>query len=140
MVTEIAAARAAEVQAASRLLDARDVEADALRTLAALVARPAVAERLVGDPLADVANSRLEILWAFGRDAMHRFTDLMRSMAAIDFTHLAYWDLCAALRPAGKLGSWGLDADAERAMRAAHAWFVDEALERVEGWTRNGAE
>jgi cobalt-zinc-cadmium efflux system outer membrane protein len=45
-------ARLAEVQAASALLDARDVEADALRTLAALVARPVVAERLVGDPLA----------------------------------------------------------------------------------------
>ena len=97
-------------------------------------------DAMVGDPLADVANSRLEILWAFGRDAMHRFTDLMRSMAAIDFTHLAYWDLCAALRPAGKLGSWGLDVDVEQAMRAAHAWFVDEALERLEGWTRNAAK
>lgn len=94
----------------------------------------------VGDPLADIANSRLEILWAFGRDAMHRFTDLMRSMTAINFANLAYLDLCAALRPAGKLGSWGLDADAERAMRAAHAWFVDEALARLDGWTRNGVE
>jgi aminoglycoside phosphotransferase (APT) family kinase protein len=27
-----------------------------------------------GDPLADVANSRLEILWAFGIDVMQRFT------------------------------------------------------------------
>ena len=85
-------------------------------------------DAMVGDPLADVANSRLEILWAFGRDAMHRFTDLMRSMTAIDFADLAYWDLCAALRPAGKLGSWGLDADAEQAMRVKHAWFVDQAL------------
>ncbi len=33
----------------------------------------------VGDPLADVANSRLEILWAFGKDAMHRFTDHYQS-------------------------------------------------------------
>jgi len=28
----------------------------------------------LGDPLADVANSRLEILWAFGIDTMRNFT------------------------------------------------------------------
>ena len=28
----------------------------------------------LGDPLADLANSRLEILWAFGDEAMERFT------------------------------------------------------------------
>ena len=85
-------------------------------------------DAMVGDPLADVANSRLEILWAFGRDAMHSFTDLMHSMTAIDFASLAYWDLCAALRPAGKLGSWGLDAEPSRPCVLSHAWFVDEAL------------
>lgn len=83
----------------------------------------------VGDPLADVANSRLEILWAFGRQAMARFTANYRSLAPeVDFTHLAYWDLCAALRPAGKLGGWGLDEATEQTMRQAHGWFVDQAL------------
>ena len=28
----------------------------------------------VGDPLADVGNTRLEFLWAFGREAMQQFT------------------------------------------------------------------
>lgn len=28
----------------------------------------------LGDPLADVANARLEILWAFGIEAMLRFS------------------------------------------------------------------
>jgi thiamine kinase-like enzyme len=32
----------------------------------------------LGDPLADVANSRLEILWAFGIDAMKEFTNINR--------------------------------------------------------------
>lgn len=83
----------------------------------------------LGDPLADVANSRLEILWAFGREAMAEFTTVYRRLAPeVDFTQLAYWDLRAALRPAGKLGGWGLDKATEQAMRQAHRWFVDGAL------------
>ncbi|MCP4166869.1 MAG: phosphotransferase [Chloroflexi bacterium] len=85
----------------------------------------------VGDPLADVANSRLEILWAFGKDAMHRFTDHYQSMTTIDLTNLPYWDLCAALRPASKIGQWGLTPSTEKAMRAEHRWFVDQVLEKL---------
>ena len=29
----------------------------------------------LGDPLADLARSRLEVLWAYGGDAMHAFTE-----------------------------------------------------------------
>jgi aminoglycoside phosphotransferase (APT) family kinase protein len=47
----------------------------------------------LGDPLADLANSRHEILWAFGIDAMHSFTHHYTSMTTIDFTYLPYWDL-----------------------------------------------
>ena len=36
----------------------------------------------LGDPLADVANSRLEILWAFGIDAMQSFTHYYQSLTA----------------------------------------------------------
>lgn len=83
----------------------------------------------VGDPLADVANSRLELLWALGSDAMHRFTLHYRaSMAALNFSNLAYWDLCAALRPASKLSTWGLDAEVEVSMRSAHRRFIEQAL------------
>ena len=81
-----------------------------------------------GDPLADLANSRLEILWAFGRDAMHSFTQHYQALNSIDFNNLAYWDLCAALRPASKLAGWGLDAHTEAAMRQAHSWFINQAF------------
>jgi aminoglycoside phosphotransferase (APT) family kinase protein len=84
-----------------------------------------------GDPLADLANSRLEILWAFGTDAMQRFTDLYQSMTTIDFAQLPYWDLCAALRPIAQLAQWGLDASTEKTMRARHRWFVVQALDRI---------
>lgn len=83
----------------------------------------------LGDPLADLANARLEIVWAFGRDAMDGFTKEYRSHTTIDFTHLAYWDLCAALRPISKFSEWADDDIAEQAMREAHRSFVRQAFE-----------
>jgi aminoglycoside phosphotransferase (APT) family kinase protein len=85
----------------------------------------------IGDPLADIATSRLDLLWAFGADAMERFTREYAAVAPIDFTHLACWDLCAALRPAGRLGDWASDAVAEARMRERHSIFVAQALEEL---------
>jgi aminoglycoside phosphotransferase (APT) family kinase protein len=85
----------------------------------------------VGDPLADMANSRLEILWAFGLDAMQQFTQHYQTLADIDFTHLSYWDLIAALRPASKLSEWGLDEITEKRMRDEHKVFITQAFEKL---------
>ena len=82
----------------------------------------------LGDPLADVANSRLEILWAFGIDAMHSFTQQYQSIAPIDFTYLPIWDLFAALRPAFKIAEWAGDDSAEQIMRERHRFFVAQAF------------
>jgi aminoglycoside phosphotransferase (APT) family kinase protein len=84
-----------------------------------------------GDPLADVANSRLEILWALGVDAMQHFTHQYQSITTFDFTHLPYWDLCAALRPIAQMAQWGLDDITETTMRAKHRWFVTQAFEKL---------
>jgi aminoglycoside phosphotransferase (APT) family kinase protein len=85
----------------------------------------------LGDPLADVANSRLEILWAFGMDVMDSFTHQYQSMTGIDFTLLPYWDLCAALRPIAQISQWGLDDTTEKTMRERHRWFITQALEKL---------
>lgn len=82
----------------------------------------------LGDPLADLANSRLEILWAFGSDAMANFMQYYVAITAVDTANLPYWDLCAALKPAGKLSGWGLASGVEARMRQQHARFVSEAL------------
>ena len=87
----------------------------------------------IGDPLADLANSRLEILWAFGIDAMRSFTRQYRSMTSIDFTNLPYWDLCVALRRVAQIGLWGLDETTEKDMREKHRWFVERAFEQLSG-------
>jgi aminoglycoside phosphotransferase (APT) family kinase protein len=47
----------------------------------------------IGDPLADVANARLELLWACGADAMHDFTDAYAKHASdVDLAALPDWD------------------------------------------------
>jgi aminoglycoside phosphotransferase (APT) family kinase protein len=84
----------------------------------------------LGDPLADLANGRAELAMLFGLEAMRHFTrrylDLMPS---VDHTNLRWWDLCAALRPAGQMSGWGLAADARRRLQEGHRAFVAELLD-----------
>ena len=84
-----------------------------------------------GDPVADLANARLELLWAFGVDVMDEFTRIYLTEAGIAATSLPYWDLWTALRPASKLGGWGLEPSEERDMRDKHAIFVQHALDAL---------
>jgi len=85
----------------------------------------------LGDPLADLGNTRLEILWAFGIEAMRRFTDYYEAMNPIDFSNLPYWDLCAALRPAGKIAEWAADVNHEKLMRDRHRLFIARAFDNL---------
>jgi aminoglycoside phosphotransferase (APT) family kinase protein len=85
----------------------------------------------LGDPLADVANSRREIMWAFGIEAMRSFTHQYQSLTAIDFTNLPYWDLCASLRSTSQIAQWDLDDITKKTMREGHRWFVTQAFEKL---------
>ncbi len=92
----------------------------------------------VGDPLADLAITRLECAWTFGRDAVDDLTDHYVTHTGADLAQLAIWDLAAARRPAGEMSRWAGDwvsygrPDMTPArMRAAHRWFVDDALRRL---------
>jgi aminoglycoside phosphotransferase (APT) family kinase protein len=85
----------------------------------------------IGDPLLDLSVSRLELLWAFGVDAMRRFTDLYRVLTDVDLRNLACWDLYVAAGAAGDLANWGLDAATERSMREKLAWFAERACAKL---------
>lgn len=85
----------------------------------------------VGDPLADLGNSRLEFLFFFGFEAMDDLTRRYLREIEVDATTLPYWDLCAALRPCSKLAGWGLEPSAEQQMRERHREFVAQALARL---------
>jgi len=87
-----------------------------------------------GDPLADLGNARLELTMLFGGGVADAFTCQYRKrMPGLEVSALPCWDLFAALRPAGKMASWGLPAARLAQMRAAHRRFVAGALAQLEG-------
>ncbi len=92
----------------------------------------------IGDPLADLAISRLDVLWAYGEGAMHELTACYQRIANVDLTDLAYWDLDAALRPVFNIAQWasgwrelGRPDVTEATLRAGHAQFVGQALDAL---------
>lgn len=88
-------------------------------------------DAVIGDPLIDLANSRLELFWLGGEAAMEAFTQHYLALSPLDLRNLAYWELCASLLPALKIGTWGLEAATEQAMRAGLGWFVEQAIGRL---------
>jgi len=82
----------------------------------------------VGDPLADLANGRLEVLFAFGEDAMDGFTDAYRAeMSELDYGDLPRWDLFAVRRLLPEIPNWGLDHAKEEELRRRSEWFAARA-------------
>jgi aminoglycoside phosphotransferase (APT) family kinase protein len=85
-----------------------------------------------GDPLIDLANGRLEITMNLGQEVTREFTRHYRSlMPSLDYTNLPHWDLCAALRPAGQMSSWGLDQATLEKFHDGHRTFVRQALDAL---------
>ncbi len=93
-------------------------------------------DALFGDPLADLAITRLEISWFFGAAAMDALTEqYLTRRPDVDTATLPLWDLRAALRACGfTMSSWGLPAEKLASMRAAHRVFIAGALGRLDGW------
>lgn len=87
----------------------------------------------LGDPAADLANGRLEALWAYGERAMQVFTTRYYEHAGREFggIGLGYWDLWTAVVTAAKMAGWGLDAPTEARMREQGRWFAGKALAAV---------
>ena len=95
-------------------------------------------EALVGEPLADHAITRLDVLWVLGVEAMEQLTEHYLSVMDVDTTDLPYWDLCASLRPISNIGEWApAYADLGRpditaaTMTRDHKLFVDLALGKL---------
>lgn len=85
----------------------------------------------VGDPLADLANSRLELMMLLGTDIMNDFTSRYLEANPTDIADLPYWELCAALRPITGMADWDLDEAALQQMRSGLKTFIHCAFERL---------
>ena len=91
-------------------------------------------DALLGDPVADLANSRLELAMFFGLAAAQEFTETyLRLLPGTDLSTLPQWELYAALRPAGKMAGWGMPADQLATMSARHREFTSAALAQLAG-------
>jgi aminoglycoside phosphotransferase (APT) family kinase protein len=86
-----------------------------------------------GDPLADLAITRLEVGWFHGAAAMDLLTRQYQELRPqADLSALPLWDLQAALRAcAFPLPDWGMPEEQVAAMRAAHGDFAADALSRL---------
>lgn len=86
-------------------------------------------DAVLGDPLYDVANTRMELCMAFGLSAAMEFTRQYRTLRpTVDMSALRHWDLYAALRPAGRMSQWGLAPSDRKRLEAGHHEFVAAAL------------
>ena len=78
-----------------------------------------------GDPVADVGNARMEICIGYGAAAATEFARQYRALRpGVDLSTLPHWDLYAALRHAGRMGTWGLPSAELDRLQSGHREFV----------------
>ena len=92
----------------------------------------------IGDPMADIATTRLDLRWAFGVDVSEKFTQRYLAVTGREAATLPVWELVVALRPAGAVSLWATDMVAHgrpditpASMRAEQHAYVDNALQRL---------
>jgi aminoglycoside phosphotransferase (APT) family kinase protein len=86
----------------------------------------------VGDPMCDLAASRMEVLWKHGYDAMGVFTEAYRKHHAVDDWRMALWHVYVGTAAMRYMGQWGLDPAYEAHMRACSLELVTDAARVVQ--------
>ena len=89
-------------------------------------------DAMIGDPLADLGKSRLEILWALGDESMVLYTKYYLALnPALDASPLPFWDLWGASR-LQHYATFASDTGSVPQMRAQYEAFVDDAIRRLD--------
>lgn len=96
-----------------------------------------------GDPLSDLAISRLDMHLIFGSAARAAFTQAYQTANPIDFSQLPYWDLYAALRAAWGIPEWaggwpalGRPDITAQTLHRRHLAFVNQTLASLPGQSK----
>ena len=95
-----------------------------------------------GEPLSDLAISRLDMLWIIGLDAMQAFTHEYLTRIRLEPANLPYWDLYAALRLARLAGDdlagwtaffhpYGRRDITPESFREHYRYFISQAFENT---------
>jgi aminoglycoside phosphotransferase (APT) family kinase protein len=90
----------------------------------------------LGDPLADLATARVELLCRFGDEAMERFTTRYveqhcEQIGPLPLAALPVWELYVSAAALGSMGAWGLDPDDEARRRRETGRFFEMALAQL---------
>jgi len=85
----------------------------------------------LGDPLSDVACTRLELRYKFGIEGMTCFTENYESHRTIDRSRLMLWQIYVAAAAQHFMGSWGLDPETEQHMRSEALQSIREAWQTL---------
>jgi len=89
-------------------------------------------DAMLGEPLADLGKSRLEILWAFGSAAMYAYTArYLQLNQELNAAALPFWDLWGASR-LSHFASFAPEPDQIPRMKSQFEAFVAAALRRLE--------
>lgn len=93
----------------------------------------------LGNRYQDLAISRFDTCFIFGRQTMLNLTQTYRQYNPIDAPRLAEWDLYAALRASHGIPQWaagfpelGRPDLTEEAIWETHRWFIDQAIARLD--------
>ena len=88
-------------------------------------------DAMLGDPLADLGKSRLEMLWALGEQAMAEFSARYLALnPQLDASALPFWDLWGAAR-LPHYASFAADASNAAAMRRQYDRFIQAAIDTL---------
>ena len=90
----------------------------------------------LGDPLADLATARVELLCRYGDDAMERFTDQYLAahhdtIGPLRLDSLALWELYVSAAALATMGDWGLEPAEEAQRRRRTERFFDRAARQL---------
>lgn len=83
----------------------------------------------LGDPLSDLACSRLEFRYRFDVEGMQTLTRAYQAERIVDIERLALWQVYVAAAAQCFMGEWGLPADQEAHMRKTALLAIREAGE-----------
>lgn len=89
----------------------------------------------LGDPLSDVACSRVELRYKFGKAGMQRFIQAYARHAVVDRERLALWQVYVAAAAQRFMGEWGLAPALEAHMRTEALASIREAGAALMGQT-----
>ena len=81
----------------------------------------------LGDPLSDVACTRVELRYRYGPGIMRIFTHAYEQYRPVDRQRLALWQIYVAAAAQRYMGSWGLPAEQEAHMRREALASIREA-------------